>query len=247
MRVLTNPGRRYDSDFQTLLQVYKAGHLGEVTDAEIHYDLDLPSWMRGMTDPGWKPGDGLNFGIGCHSLDQALCLFGRPKSVTAFYRTLRGVKSESEDTFDMTLQYADSPRLVHVKTHVRTTMPNPLKYFVRGNNGTFIKFGDDQQEHQIMAGMKSWDEGFGAEPEEIWGELTTRQQAVPTQIQKGSYWVGRVPSVVLGISQYYSDVATAIRGDGQLVVQPETSRDGLRIIELARKSALEGITVPFDL
>ena len=105
---------------QTLQKLLDSSAMGEITDAEIHYDLDLPSWMAGMTDPGWTPGEGMNFGIGCHSLDQALHLFGKPKSVTAFYRSLRGVKSETEDTFHMILQYDDKPLIVHVKTHVVT-------------------------------------------------------------------------------------------------------------------------------
>lgn len=232
---------------QTLMKLHASKCLGEITEAEIHYDLDLPFWMAHMNDPGWKPGDGMNFGIGCHSLDQALYLFGRPKSITAFYRTLRGVKSESEDTFTMILQYANSPLIVHVKTHVRSTMRYPLKYFVRGNDGTFIKFGDDRQEDQItIENMKPGDPGFGVEPEEMWGELTTRTQYSDTQEKKGELWIGKIKSEVSSISNYYDDVARAIRGEIDPVVKPETSRDGIRLIELARQSAEQGVTLPFD-
>lgn len=233
---------------QTLQRILHDGALGEISEAEIHYDLDLPSWMKGMTDPGWKPGDGMNFGIGCHSLDQALHLFGKPKSVTAFYRTLRGVKSESEDTFTMILQYADNPLIVHVKTHVVTKMGEPLKYFIRGNKGTFIKFGDDRQEHQIMEGMKPGDPGFGEEPEEIWGELQTVEKAYDSQKEgKNGYWIGKIKSENKGITQYYQDVYRAVRGEIEPVIKAETSWWGLKVIELARESATKGVTLPFDL
>lgn len=232
---------------QTLQTLLNQNALGEITEAEIHYDLDLPEWMKGMTDPGWQPGDGMNFGIGCHSLDQALHLFGKPKSVTAFYRTLRGIKSESEDTFTMILQYADRPLIVHVKTHVVTKMRQPLKYFIRGTSGTFLKFGDDQQEHQVQGGMKVTDPGFGEEPKEIWGELQTVEKVHESQEKLGDYWVGKIPSENKGIRQYYQDVYRAVRGEIEPVIKAETSLWGLRVIELARESAQKGVTMPFDL
>lgn len=240
-------GRRYDSDMQTLIKLHTSNCLGEITEAEIHYDLDLPFWMQNMTDPGWQPGDGMNFGIGCHSLDQALYLFGQPKSITAFYRTLRGIESKSEDSFSMILQYANSPLIVSVKTNVRSTMRYPLKYFIRGNDGTFIKFGDDRQEDQLtLQNMKPGDAGFGVEPEDTWGELTTRKQYSDSQVKQGELWIGRIKSEVSSISNYYDDVVRAIRGEIELVVKPETSRDGIRLIELARRSAEQGVTLPFD-
>lgn len=82
---------------------------------------------------------GLN--TGSHTLDQALILFGRPQSVTGFFRALRGIESEVDDTFTIILQYG-APRhdlLVTVKTNIVSPMPDQLKYFVRGTNGTFVK------------------------------------------------------------------------------------------------------------
>jgi predicted dehydrogenase len=187
----------------------------------------------------------MNFGIGCHSLDQALRLFGRPKSVTAFYRTLRGVESEAEDSFTMTFQYADSPLLVHVKTHVASTMRYPLKYFVRGYDGTFIKHGTDQQEDQTNAGLTPASPGFGVEPEDMYGELTTKTQVLDSQVQVGNLWSGKVKSHVGDYGRYYADVVKALRGTGPLVVDPAMSADGIRIIELARESAYKGVTLPF--
>lgn len=79
--------------------------------------------------------------IGSHTIDQALLLFGRPKSVTGFLRALRGVESEVDDTFTIILQYGPPQQdlLVTIKTNIVSPMPDQLKYFVRGTKGTFVK------------------------------------------------------------------------------------------------------------
>lgn len=78
---------------------------------------------------------------GTHTLDQALYLFGRPTSVTGFLRSNRGVESEIDDTFTIILQYSGSQKnlLVTVKTAIVTHMKDQLRFFVRGNKGTYLK------------------------------------------------------------------------------------------------------------
>lgn len=79
--------------------------------------------------------------LGTHSLDQALVLFGRPKSVTGFFRVQRDAESEVEDSFTIILQYdgAQKDLLVTVKTSVVTPMAQQLKQLVRGTKGSFVK------------------------------------------------------------------------------------------------------------
>lgn len=78
---------------------------------------------------------------GTHSLDQALVLFGRPKSVTGFFRVQRDGESEVEDSFTIVLQYDGTQKdlLVTVKTAVVTPMAQQLKQLIRGTKGSFIK------------------------------------------------------------------------------------------------------------
>jgi hypothetical protein len=70
-----------------------------------------------------------------------LVLFGKPKSVTAFLRSNRGVESDIDDTFTIMLQYsgAQSNLLVTIKTGVVTPLKDQLNYFVRGSRGSYIK------------------------------------------------------------------------------------------------------------
>ncbi len=187
-------------------------------------------------------------------VDQALALFGRPATVTGFYRALRGVKSKEDDTFTIILQYDGEQEnlVVTVKTTVINKMRQPLKYFIRGYEGTFVKHGEDPQEGQISSGMTPLSKGYGMEPEETYGSLTTIKPFHPCQskqsgwMEKKPIYVGDFPSLQGSYSDYYEDVVRAIRGEAELVIRPETARDGVRIIELARESADLGKTLEMD-
>lgn len=188
------------------------------------------------------------FGIGSHTFDQALLLFGRPASITGFYRSLRGIESKVDDAFTVILQYSGAQKnlIVTVKTSVVTKMEYPLKYFIRGYDGSFVKYGDDKQESQISAGQTTETPGFGLEPEATHGLLTTKKQFCKEQVtdQKGN-WVGKFPSLNGDYCGYYTDLVKAIRGEAEVKVSPALARDGIRIIEIGRESAEKGITLPF--
>lgn len=84
--------------------------------------------------------------LGTHSLDQAVVLFGRPKSVTGFFRAQRevaakGDNADIEDSFTIILQYDGDQQglLVTVKTSIITPMNQQLKYLVRGSEGSYVK------------------------------------------------------------------------------------------------------------
>lgn len=192
------------------------------------------------------------FGIGSHSIDQALQLFGRPSHITGFYRALRGVKSEVDDTYMIVMRYDDTaPDLqVIVSTELISVMPHQLRYFIRGREGSFLKMGEDPQEEQRMGGMKLDDPKLGWEDEDRWGILNTKTQVEPDQklvheLWGGDVWTGKVKSERGSGADYYRDLAKALRGTGPLVVDPRQSRDGLRIMELARESMDTGRTLPF--
>ncbi|KAH8781773.1 hypothetical protein F5882DRAFT_406131 [Hyaloscypha sp. PMI_1271] len=208
--------RRYDSDFRTLQELVNRKAFGEITECEIHYDFDFPFWMKSWNDTTYTPGKGMLFGIGSHTIDQALVLFGRPATITGFYRSLRGIESEVDDAFTVILQYGREKKnlVVTVKTSVVCVMQHPMKFFVRGYNGSFVKYGEDRQESQVSKGLKATDVGFGVENEDTYGFLTTKEKV--DQSQK------------------------------ELVAKPETARDGLRIIEIARESAEKGCTLSFN-
>lgn len=85
------------------------------------------------------------FGLGSHSLDQALALFGRPQRVSAFLRSLRGGESDAEtivdDTFTVILEYSGEQKdlLVTVKTSIVSPMETQITTFARGTQVSFLK------------------------------------------------------------------------------------------------------------
>jgi len=245
--------RRWDSDFRTIRHVVTSGALGKITEFENHYDLEFPSWIQGWTKKEYIPGSGMLFGLGTHTIDQCLVLFGRPASVTAFLRSLRGVESEVDDSFTIILQYDGEQKdlLVTIKTTVVSPMKDQLKAFVRGTGGSFIKYGTCPQENQTIAGGYgvASEEGFGVEDPSIYGLLTTVKEfdsSYQTYDKASKKYIGKVPSLVGAYTGYYENVVDAIRGRAALEVKPETSRDGLRVIELARESNEKGITVKWS-
>ncbi|KAK8844516.1 hypothetical protein IAR55_006362 [Kwoniella newhampshirensis] len=245
--------RRYDSCFRTVEKIVKSGTLGPITSAQIRYDLNNAVWARSDPNPDYIPGSGIMVGIGSHSIDQALQLFGTPSHVTGFYRSLRGIKSKTDDTYMIVLRYDDThPDLqVIIGTELVSVMPNQLRYFVRGREGSFIKFGEDPQEEQRIGGMAFDDEKLGWEDEDRWGVLNTKtkvndDQVVVKELWGGDVWTGKIKSERGRGADYYADLALALRGKGPLVVNPKQSRDGLKVMELARESFDTGRTLAFD-
>jgi predicted dehydrogenase len=207
------------------------------------------------------------YGLGTHSLDQTLLLFGQPSSVTAFTRSLRQKGAASDDTFTIVLQYeGDKSDLVcTVKTTIVSKLPmeRQVKFVVRGRDGTFLKVschisnlqapptdatknGEDPQIDQLFAGLKADDPAYGIEPETYHGELFTKDKADDSQTQTGNLWSGKYVSSQGSYLDYYKDVVAAIRGEKEVVVKPEESRMGIRVIELAKESAEKGVTVAWS-
>jgi predicted dehydrogenase len=204
-----------------------------------------------MNGKDYTPGDGHTFGLGTHSLDQAYVLFGRPASVTAFFRVQRGIESEVEDSFTIILQYdgAQKGLLVTVKTAVVSPMEKQLKFWIRGEKGSYIKWQQRStcsQEESIAAGAQPLDNDFAKESDAMQGVLASYQE-VDGKIQsfdkESQRYVGKYPTIRGHWMDLYQNVADAINGKGELVVKAKEVRDVLRIIELARESHEKGVTV----
>ncbi|KAK0656899.1 oxidoreductase [Cercophora newfieldiana] len=244
--------RRLDSDFRTLDYLIKHGALGTVLEADIHFDFPSAPWVNGWGKK-YSPGQGMAFGLGTHTIDQALTLFGRPASVTGFLRSNRGVDSEIDDTYTIILQYDGEQKnlLVTIKTAIVTHMKDQLRFFARGTKGTYLKFGTCPQEAKAIdaPGEPASAPDFGLEDPRIWGTLTTTSEFDSENQEydeESKLYIGKYPSLPGWYRGYYENIVAAIRGDVEVLVDPETARDGLRVIELARQSHNEGRTVTWS-
>jgi predicted dehydrogenase len=192
----------------------------------------------------------MTFGLGSHTIDQALLLFGPPTRITGFQRTHRGIESETEDSFTAVLEYGKQPGhvsdglLVTVKTLAVSALKDQIKYIARGTKGSYIKYGSCIQEIHVLS-QKPTDQNFGVEPESLWGNLTTKgskafDEKYQTYDKELDLWTGKIPTEKGHWLGYYETLRDALNGKTELAVKPEQSRDGIRVIELIRESSQGG-------
>lgn len=155
--------RRFDSEFLTLFQVLESGKLGEIIEVELHFDRYRPVDER----PAGSNTDGEFYGLGVHLLDKALALFGMPQRVFYDIKTLRK-PGNPDDAFEMQLFYNTKKVILKVNQLICGDYPSVR---IHGNTGSFIKYGMDQQEACLKAGVMPGEVHFGEDPEEAFGVL----------------------------------------------------------------------------
>ncbi|MBB5888212.1 oxidoreductase [Lactovum miscens] len=164
--VLVTPyqNRRFDGDFLAVKQVVEQGFLGDILEVESHIDYYRP----GTTAKQGPKEVGAFYGLGIHQMDRMISLFGRPNTVTYDIRNNETKDDQAVDNyFDVDLHY-DNALKVKVKTNY-TVASNYPRFRVVGTQGTFIKYGEDQQENDLKAGIMPETEGFGEDSPMLYG------------------------------------------------------------------------------
>jgi scyllo-inositol 2-dehydrogenase (NADP+) len=133
--------RRWDGDFLTVRRGVEAGVLGEVAGFVSRYDR-----FRPVPKGSWKeeavPGSGLLWDLGPHLIDQAMVLFGPPRTVWADLGVQRpGV--EAVDYVHLVLGYGRLRAVLHAAMLVRD--PGP-RFEVHGDRGSLVTWGLDRPE-----------------------------------------------------------------------------------------------------
>lgn len=124
-------------DFLTVSQLIKNNTLGRIVEFETHYDRYRPE-----IGTGWKtkplPGGGVVYDLGSHLIDQVVVTFGMPKKLTGFVGSQREVNPDGfEDSCTVLLHY--DGMMVTVKASVISLEPAQLRYWIRGQNGSYKK------------------------------------------------------------------------------------------------------------
>ncbi|KAF1985022.1 NAD binding Rossmann fold oxidoreductase [Aulographum hederae CBS 113979] len=223
--------RRWDNDFQTLSQLIKSNTLGRIVDFESHFDRWDPSAAVNKPSGPQYPGSGAVFDLGTHLIDQILFTFGLPQGITGFIGSQLSPASpaESEDACTVLLHYADGLTAT-VKASVVSPEVDQLRFWVRGERGSYQKCHLDIQESQLLDGVKVSDANYAVEPEERWGTLNTVD---------GNKITSRIHPNVKPATYggYYSALAKALDGKGDVPVKAEDARDVIRIVEMAKESS----------
>ncbi|KAF7167689.1 hypothetical protein CNMCM5623_000936 [Aspergillus felis] len=231
--------RRFDADFVTLTKLVKNGSLGRVVEFETHFDRHRPEEPAADASK-WKnkviPGGSAIYDLGSHLLDQAVHLMGMPDRITGFVGSQRAVNTTGfEDSFTVLLHY-NNGLLVTAKAGVVSPEEKQLRYWVRGEKGSFKKFHLDIQEDQLKAGIKPGDNGYAREPNDRYGTLTTIQDGKPVA---EIFPTVEPPTYV----EYYRKLARALAGEGDLPASGAEAAKVIRLIELAKESSKLGKTI----
>jgi predicted dehydrogenase len=216
--------RRWDGGFLTIKKLMQCGLLGKTVDYEAHFDRYTPFKHSSAWKESNSPGTGVLYDLGVHLLDQVVQLFGMPQEVYADLRIERE-NTVIVDNCHVALYYPDKKAVLSSSKLVREQGPHIA---IHGTQGSYVKFGWDPQENQLMAGCLPADKEYGLESREAWGILNTEIAGAPlrcaVETERGNYTI------------YYTNIYNAIIKGAGLMVTPEQARDVLRIIEAAIES-----------
>lgn len=214
--------RRWDSDFLGVRQAMAQGVLGEVMHFESHIDRYRPQ-VRARWREQAGAGSGLWYDLGPHLVDQALCLFGLPDRVRASLAIQRE-GGESTDWAHVVLEYAARRVVLHASMLVAGGSP---RFIVHGTQGSLVKATIDQQETQLIAGLRPGQEGWGVDPD-------------PLVLHDGHGQVTRIAAPLGDQSRYYAMFRDAVQGGGPNPVTPAQAITVMAVIEAAMASASSG-------
>lgn len=152
--------RRWDGDFLTLSRLVADGTLGRVVELTSTFERYRPSVPVRWRDQG-GPGSGLWYDLGPHLLDQALCLFGMPATLTLDLARLRD-GALADDWFQAVLGYERARVILRAGTLVAEPAP---RFTAHGTLGSYIKRGLDPQEAAMKSGILPGAPGWGVDPD----------------------------------------------------------------------------------
>lgn len=226
--------RRHDGDFLTLRDLLRSGVLGRIVRLESRIDRFRPELRAGAWREDAGPGAGVLFDLAPHLIDQALLLFGDPKSLTADVRIERE-GAVVDDAFDITLHY---PQMcVKLGATMLGAIAGP-RFALHGVDGSYVKFGGDPQEALLRAGSLPGGDAWGAEHEAHWG--------VVSRVEGGTLTERRLPTKNGDYRRFYDNVRDAVLGRAELEVQPEAALQVMRLLEAAVESSRTGKTIPIS-
>lgn len=209
--------RRWDSDFKTVRKVIEEGWLGEIMEAEFHFDRYKEELSPKPHKEIPAPGAGILNDLSPHLIDQAITLFGMPEAVFADLRITRP-GSKVDDYFEILFYY---PMLrVRLKAGYQVREPFAA-YVIHGRKGSFLKSRGDVQETMLVAGHKPNLGDWGTEPEQEQGLLHTEKD--------GEVIRKKIPTLQGNYYDYYDGIYQSIRNHRPV---PVSAQDGIRVMQI---------------
>ena len=209
--------RRWDSDFKNVKSIVDKNVLGEIVEAEFHFDRYNPVLSPKVHKETVNSGSGIMKDLGPHIIDQALYLFGLPNAVFADIRFIRA-NSVVDDYMDVLLYYTNFRLRLKAGFFVRE--PNP-SYVIHGKKGSFLKSRGDVQEDELKLGKKPNLPNWGTEKEGQEGLLHTEIE--------GKIIKEKTPTLQGNYYDFFDGVYQCLT-NGK--IEPVTAQDGVNVIQI---------------
>jgi predicted dehydrogenase len=216
--------RRWDGDFLTVRRLLSEDALGPI----VRFESRFERWRPRVHPEAWRErgepeeAGGVLFDLGSHLIDQAVVLFGPPRTVYAEVDRRRPSAEVDDDVF-IALEHEAGVRS-HLWMSVLAAIPGP-RMRVLGMGAAYEKFGLDVQERALSEGARPDDPDWGREPPDRWGRLSTGDGERTVETERGAY------------PEFYRGIAASLRDGTPPPVDPNDSVMGLGIIEAAQESA----------
>jgi scyllo-inositol 2-dehydrogenase (NADP+) len=215
--------RRWDGDFQTAQKVMNDGALGEVKWIELN-------WGRWGAYRSWRGqkehGGGRFWDLGAHLLDQLLIFYKDYKPESVYLRKQYDFAEADVESEAMCILTFEGGRTGVIDTSSVMAVAKP-RFYLRGLQATFQKYGVDPQEKHMIEG----DIDAAQEDPAQYGIIGDGKTETPVPTQPGRW------------RSYYENIAAAINGEAELAVTPESVRERLVIFEGALRSEETGQVV----
>jgi predicted dehydrogenase len=227
---------RWSNAFLTIRHLLSAGLVGAVMRFEARSERFRPVPRAGAWRERGEPEEagGLLYDLGSHLIDQALVLFGQPLHVYAEMERRRPGTQVDDDTF-VALRFP-SGIIAHLWMSYVARLPGVAVRLV-GLDGTYEKRVVDPQEDALRAGHHPGEPGWGREPRERWGTLSSEIKGVHSEVsvetEPGAY------------QEFYAGVRDTLVIGAAPPVHPEDAIATLRVIEAAQRSDAHGEVVRF--
>jgi predicted dehydrogenase len=212
----------------TVKKILENKLIGDLVEFESRFDRFRNYFKKNSWREEDQPGAGLLYDIGPHLIDQALNLFGAPKSLIADVRIQRE-GGLADDSFEIIFDYGKLKVTLKAGMLIKGNLP---RFILNGTKGSFVKYGLDLQEDALKKGLSPLSEDYGREPEENWGVLDTDIS--------GLAFKGKIETIRGNYMDYFNNVYNAISDNSKLFVKPIDAAETIKMIELAQESAAKG-------
>ena len=222
--------RRWDSEFLGARAIIEEGRLGEILHFESHIDR-----FRSEVRKRWRevagPGAGLWYDLGPHLVDQTLQLFGLPENVSAKLVKQRP-QAQTDDWFHVLLDYGRLQAILHGSLMVAG---GTARMAIHGTLGSWLKYGLDVQEEQLVRGVVPGEMGWGEDPRPGIFYSGSNNKTLELPLPKGDH------------RQYYFGIRDALLNQAPNPVTPGQAIAVMAVLETAIESSAKGQVLPLPL